>query len=123
MHNSGVYIRCKAKHFNFDDSSSRLFFNLEKKANNSLSLNGEIIKDIDDILPACADFYSNLFSSEPCNDSVMNNFFSDLPCLSDSEREALEGPFTGNEILSALKGMKDTSSPGPDGLPKEFYVF
>ena len=63
-----------------------------------------------------------MFSAEACNDDVMHDFFVDLPSLSDSERESLEGPFSEEEVLRTLKGMKDFASPGPDGLPKEFYL-
>ena len=49
-------------------------------------------------------------------------FLKDLPVLSDEDREICEGYLTLDEILFALKGMDNNKSPGPDGIPKEFYL-
>uniref|UniRef100_A0A8C5PWQ4 Reverse transcriptase domain-containing protein n=1 Tax=Leptobrachium leishanense TaxID=445787 RepID=A0A8C5PWQ4_9ANUR len=41
--------------------------------------------------------------------------------LQDGEAEQLDSPITAGEIAAALKSTKNGKSPGPDGLPAEYY--
>ena len=52
-----------------------------------------------------------------------NNFLknSTIPTLTEQQRDECEGSITEEECLSALKGMKNGSSPGSNGLTIEFY--
>ena len=49
-------------------------------------------------------------------------FLSGLPQLPSEEADSLERDFSLEEILSSLQHMVNNKSPGPDGLPKEFYL-
>lgn len=126
-YNKGVYIRSKVRDFNYDDRPSRYFFNKEKKRGKSklirnLTVNGDNITDFPKIMSSVVDFYSDLFSDQPVSDTYIEYFLKDLPSLSSAESESLEGPVTLGEVRSALRAMDDFSSPGSDGLPKEFYL-
>lgn len=50
-------------------------------------------------------------TSLPCN----------APRLDEIDSSLCEGHVTYNECLKAIKSMKNEKSPGPDGLPAEFY--
>lgn len=69
-------------------------------------------------------FYSCLYSAgtQPSQyeiDSFLNNL--DLPSLTTEESNFLEQPITSEELIKALHSMPNNKSPGPDGLPAEFY--
>ena len=44
-----------------------------------------------------------------------------IPQISDDCVEKLTAPFTLDEIKDVVFNMKKNKSPGPDGLPAEFY--
>ena len=67
-------------------------------------------------------YYSKLFSAEAIDDKVINHFLADLPTLDHVDSAVLEGGITKTEVLNALKAMESNTSPGPDGLTREFYV-
>lgn len=53
----------------------------------------------------------------------MHIFLQDIPSLSEEMSTQCAGHITLEECKSALKLMQNDKSPGPDGLPKEFYTF
>lgn len=45
----------------------------------------------------------------------------DVPQLSEEDKEALEAPFSEEELRKALGQLNTNKAPGSDGLPPEFY--
>lgn len=45
----------------------------------------------------------------------------DVPVLTDKYRGDLDRPIMAEETLKALKSMQSGKTPGPDGIPIEFY--
>ena len=45
----------------------------------------------------------------------------DLPSLTTDESTLLDQPITPEEVIKSLHSMPNNKSPGPDGLPAEFY--
>jgi hypothetical protein len=86
------------------------------------NLNGDECTSSKDILEGFFDFYSKLFTTEGVDDDVVKEFTSNLPTLSDDDVHVCEGPITLQECYEALRRMKSDKSPGPDGIPKEFYL-
>ena len=77
-----------------------------------------------EINAAFKSFYSNLYTSEPPpTDSNMNKFFDsiEIPTIDTVTRLSLNQPITLEEILNSIREMNNSKSPGPDGLPSEFY--
>ena len=77
-----------------------------------------------EINAAFKSFYSNLYTSEPPpTDLNMNNFFDsiEIPTIDRATRLSLNQPITVEEILSSIREMNNSKTPGPDGLPSEFY--
>ena len=127
LYNEGVKIRAKVRNFNFDDKCTKFFFDQvkskgKKKFIDKISVNGTLINDTKEIINETKSFYSSLFTEEPVCDSQVNFFLSDCNTLSSDQSDSLEGPIALDEVRAALRGMKDLSSPGSDGLPKEFYL-
>ncbi|XP_060082146.1 uncharacterized protein LOC132561434 [Ylistrum balloti] len=75
-----------------------------------------------DILAAFRDFYIKLFSEEDIDFELADSFCDNLPKLNELEMSMCEGPIGKEEILAAIKHMKNNKSPGSDGLTKEFYL-
>ena len=86
-----------------------------------LEVDGVQVTDPADIMAATRDFYQSLYTDEPIDAALKEEFLQDLPCLSDEDRDICEGKLSYEECYAAIKAMKDCKSPGSDGLPKEFY--
>lgn len=72
-----------------------------------------------------ASFYQELYKSEVnFNKQACNRFLNDinLPCLSEDDAVVLDGPITLQECEAAARDMRKGKSPGPDGIPPEFYL-
>ena len=85
--------------------------------------NGDIIHDCDSIVKEVKHYYENLYSSR--EERLLHDDFDDIvfPSLSEEEREGIEGLISLDEVLHALKGMKNDKSPGSDGFISEFFKF
>lgn len=72
-----------------------------------------------------ASFYQELYNSENNFDKdVCNNFLKDvkLSHLSNDDAIKLDQPITLQECETAARDMRKGRSPGPDGIPPEFYL-
>lgn len=88
------------------------------------SAEGAIINDQKLINNEFRDFYSKLYQSEcSAQDHNLNTFLKDvsLLTLSVSQRDEIEYPVTTNEVVSAVKALASTKSPGRDSFTIEFY--
>uniref|UniRef100_A0A672GJR5 Reverse transcriptase domain-containing protein n=1 Tax=Salarias fasciatus TaxID=181472 RepID=A0A672GJR5_SALFA len=93
--------------------------------NGVISLDGGTITDHQGINDAFQRYYYNLYSSDSVDDpNLLFDFFKDLniPTLSPDEVSALDAPLQQQEITAAIKSLQSRHSPGPDGLPSEFYA-
>ena len=87
-----------------------------------------VLTQCHDILSFINNYYENIYKSPPRKP----DFYSSEACrqflnksnvyvLSDEEKHNSGIPISGAELLTALKSMKNGSSPGLDGLPIETY--
>ena len=88
--------------------------------------NGEVTSDQNEILNVQYEFYKQLYQEKvnfSQNEDELSKFINELqiPKLSEEDKISCEGLVTTEEAWLALKGMKNGSSPGPDGLTIEFY--
>lgn len=86
--------------------------------------NDEVVTDQQQINDAFQRYYKDLYSSNnACNSNLLSDFFRGLhiPTLSLNEVSDLDAPIQQQEILAAIKSLQSRKSPGPDGLPNEFY--
>ena len=84
----------------------------------------DVITNQKEILKAVQTFYEKLYSVNPNIEDLNNNVYLDnidIPKLSYSESEEIEGLITYEEASNTLKKMKNNKTPGSDGFPAEFY--
>jgi hypothetical protein len=69
-------------------------------------------------------YFEKLFSSDDRAEEAHIDYVLDRLNLelSEEDREYLNALFTGEELLEALKGLGKNKSPGPHGIPAEFYL-
>ena len=102
--------------------------NLEKQkqprnAINELEINNKTYITNVEILEGTREFYQKLYTAEETNldDQIwlINQLTKKLDNIS---REQCEAPITKDEVTKAVKEMENNKTPGPDGIPKEFYT-
>lgn len=89
------------------------------------SQNGKMITDQSGINEMFQQYYQDLYTSNSSNDpTLFSNFFRELPIptLSLEHVSALDAPIDQQEIATAISSLQPRKSPGPDGIPNEFYA-
>ena len=125
----GAKIRSKATYIENNERPTRFFLKKEKKLANDKHIKilktdkGEVVTSIDGIKEECSNFYDILYSKKCIDNSLDDYFLHDIPKLSEDSCDECEGVITIDECRQAIKLMENYKSPGPDGLPKEFYSF
>jgi exonuclease III len=123
----GVKLRSKVQILEESEKPTRFFLKREHHQATSsvisyLNINGNDIMGQDEIAQAVSNFYSELFTSQPIDESLLDYFVHDLPTLKEEDKSICEGPITLTECEHAIKAMSAHKSPGLDGLPMEFYL-
>ena len=75
--------------------------------------------DINNILNHSKSHFNSLWSSPPPFTSTPLSTY--IPKLPPSSISSLNLPISNDELYEAIKSKKDSSAPGPDGLPYKFY--
>ena len=126
----GAIIRSKIKDIELGEKSNKYFLNLEKFRQkthniNSLIKNNDVtITTSDEIVQECHDFYSKLFTDEPCDIEAKDSFIDLIfTPISSENYELCKKPISLENLHSALSKMDSNKSPGSDGLTVEFYRF
>ena len=131
----GVIIRSKARWVEDGEKNTKFFLGLEKrnsvnKVISQLQVGAILVTDKTEILQAEHDFYQNLYT-ENLNDTTesYNDAFNSLTDnvhfnkITEEDKDILDQNFNEKEILDSIKSMKNSKSPGSDGLTSEFYKF
>ncbi|GFR97404.1 retrovirus-related Pol polyprotein from type-1 retrotransposable element R2 [Elysia marginata] len=130
----GAQVRAKIKWIEEGEKGNEFFFGLEKsrmKDNTIFRLkrkNGNSASTPQEILEEVSAFYEKLYKEDKPDQHVKDlsgNFFSNLeiPQIKENEKTFCDEELKEDEVLAALKLMKNKSSPGIDGIPTEFYKF
>uniref|UniRef100_A0A8C4NJP1 Reverse transcriptase n=1 Tax=Eptatretus burgeri TaxID=7764 RepID=A0A8C4NJP1_EPTBU len=123
----GDFERLKIKNLSLFDTSSKLFFSLERKTKTQQQLlsvqspEGGIVSEPKMIKRIVVDYFSSLFCAKKIDLNVAKAFIEPLPKLSESQRASLESSITLEELGLALSSMASGKAPGLDGIPCEFY--
>ena len=124
-------VRARAHWVEKGEKNTKYFLNLEKSKGNAKVMDsvknekGDILTDQMDIIKVQRDYFK-LQYSKTVPDYQMSEQIdafigeTEIPMLSDVQREGCEGAITEQEVLSALKQMKGGTAPGIDGITVEF---
>ena len=120
----GLIFRSKATWTMEAERNTKYFFNLERarssaKVCNTIIKDDMLIKEPTAILKAQKDFYEELYTS----DKSVNFELSSVsmphipePCVAVNGEQ-----FSMNEVWLATKSLKNSKTPGCDGIPVDFY--
>ena len=124
----GALVRSRFQNISDMDAPTSYFFSLEKKngqrkvIHTLLADTGEELVEPRQIRERAVSFYQALYSSEEEEDQTSREeFFSELPQISEESNSQLAAPLRMEELLAALQGMQGRRAPGIDGLTPEFY--
>ena len=124
----GALVRSCFQNISDMDAPTSYFFSLEKKngqrkvIHTLLADTGKELVEPRQIRERAVSFYQALYSSEEEEEQTsMEEFFSELPQISEESNSQLAAPLRMEELLAALQGMQGRRAPGIDGLTPEFY--
>ena len=125
----GVKVRSRARWLEEGERPSRYFFRLEKErieknfVRSIYDHNGSEVFSREDVEHAHVQFYTNLFATEPIDDSAQSALLNEVHAsLSQPDCDSCEGQISLDELSKSLKSMNTGKAPGPDGLSVEFFV-
>lgn len=115
----------KVKHMEQDEKCTTYFF---KKIRNKQDIThlkdstGTITQDEQQIRNITQRFYTDLYAETPTDPSLIDIFLSHIhPLTEDQRTEYEEGGLCVEELTLAVNSFSVGKTPGPDGLPAEFY--
>ena len=118
-------MRSREKILDEGEKPTRYFLRIQKRNAKAKVISeirdGNIVfTEPNDIMKCCREFYKHLYSEEPIDNNMVDKFLNDvnLPRLPPDIVEHCEGALSLEETSSL---MKNTKTPGSDGLPAEFY--
>ena len=121
-------VRSRIQNFEENEKSTAYFFNLEKqKAQNKQwyrikTVEGNFKYGIRNILNEQTKFYEKLFQTEGWNKNCAENLTQHIENkISDEEKLKTDREIEDEEIINAVKSLKNNKSPGEDGIISEFY--
>ncbi len=127
----GAYVRSRAQWIQEGEKNSRYFLALEQKrqTNNLITKikcdNGKTVYTTQEILKEAHSFYSSLYSEKDVDIENVHKYLDDINIpykLTDLDNDILNKDVSEKECYDALLSMGKNKSPGPDGIPAEFYI-
>lgn len=118
--------RAETRWLKYGDNNTKFFHfkaNQRRKKNFIHSItdtNGKEWQEENHIHDIFTDYFHNIFSTSNLVD-VQNSLEVVSNRVPQIMKEDLSADFTAEEVKVAMRSMKGTSSPGPDGLPALFY--
>ena len=128
----GIMLRSRATWYEHGEKSTKYFLNLEKRNKAKTHVRKVLLQNNLEttepkaIISNLKAFYSNLYErTSTKTENEYLQYWKDIsaPKLHEKEKQSCEREITKNECQEALKSMgNNKSSPGNDGLTKEFYL-
>ena len=125
---AGAQVRSTAHLLDQREQPSCYFYRKElqqgrkKTITKIIDSHGNVCNTSDSIRNAFFEFYHTLYAREEIDPVVGDMFLKDLPRLDPADAESLGRDVRLEEIETSIGQMENNKSPGPDGLPKEFYA-
>ena len=119
--------RSKVQWYELGEKSSKYFYSLEKSRYNAKTcfalidenVDGGILRDQTKILEKQKEFYEQLYTADS---DIKFNLINTYGIEVNKEEKTLQGiNLTYEELDIAVRGLKKERTPGPDGIPADFY--
>ena len=114
--------------FKFNEPDISFFSNLEKKAAKKqmitqlINENGDIKHDTEDLKKVVTEYYTDLFSEKNTSTAKTTKLLGNISKrLTQAQRFEMDRDITLEELGKAVMKLQKGKSPGPDGIPAEFY--
>ena len=124
----GLFVRSRLDKELYDEKSTQFFFNRIRYRRTKADISaikgadGLIYEDQTGISEQFTNYYRQLYSKAEDLDPVeREEFLSELPTVLNSNQQPILSLCSKDFLLKILKGTKNNKTPGPDGLPTEFY--
>ena len=122
-----IMFRSKCKWYEEGEKNTKYFLSLERARYNAKTCqilldennDNKEIKDDHEILNMQRSFYSELYSDDPSVDFKLINETGVE--VDENERQLQNKSLKISELADAARGMKNNKTPGPDGIPIDFY--
>ena len=112
----------------YGEPNISFFADIEKKAakkktiSHLMNQRGEMKHDLDSLKGIASDFYTKLFDTRETNPQVSHRLLQNIKKkVSVEQRQTLNQLINKEELLNAVMTLQRNKSPGPDGIPAEFY--
>lgn len=124
----GLKVKSKAKSVSEDETAALYHLikhnrNRRKTFIDELRLeDGTILTAQNDILAAIYTYYSALYEAGETREDLYDDLFVPLTSkITHEDNNNISSPFNKKDILELIRHSPTKKSPGPDGLPVEFY--
>lgn len=114
--------------FEYGEPNVAFFADLEMKSSKKKSIsqlmdnNGQIQHDTESLKGIAVDFYTKLFSVKETDRSTSHRLLRNInKKISADQKQKMDKVITKEELFMAVLKLQRGKSPGPDGIPAEFY--
>ena len=114
--------------FEYGEPDIAFFAELERKSSKKKNIcqlmnkDGQMKHDTEHMKEIATDFYTNLFDTKQTDDKIANKLLQNVnKKVTTEQRTSLDKPVSKEELEIAITKLQKKKSPGPDGIPAEFY--
>ena len=124
----GAQLRSRLPTIN-DETPSKHYLTLENNIQGAREITQILDKDLnglsdpEEITHAFEQFYKELYTKQDLDVDTQHQFLDYCKSLDDNDKDELDQHLSNDDIFVSIHNLNTNSSPGPDGLTSQFYLF